>query len=259
MTNKSLISSDPNRQDISFDRTNFIKILLDAGAIMSEDAIILLVNFPERFGSEARYLVDAALRGGADPNSKDVNDVSALHVSTDVSISALLIENGAVLNAQDENGNTPFDYVLFKKNVRIGYNKNVRIGYNAVEHDISAHVAERALFFLERGAEYRSPKTAETAACALCVLCCASELAPGFDAVSKAVDRCLENFDYEAVVDAYYRPVDQDIDPDGCSYCVEEDYKLNLERERTELKTFLENHLRERKLKDIDDDIYITV
>ena len=55
-------------------------------------------------------LVKALVEGGADVNTKDFQDMTALHIAAqnyDLEMSKYLIAHGAEVDAQDGNGNTP--------------------------------------------------------------------------------------------------------------------------------------------------------
>ena len=68
----------------------------------------------EAAGSGTASEVKAALSAGADPDTRNEDDITPLHVAAwqnpESSVIAALIEVGADPGARDEEGKTPFDY-----------------------------------------------------------------------------------------------------------------------------------------------------
>lgn len=81
-------------------------------------------------------LIKSVIQAGAEINAQDENGLSALHIATqnlNNDVVDILIELGADLNAQDSQGNTALHYAVMIKNkqaaealVAVGANPNVK-------------------------------------------------------------------------------------------------------------------------------------
>lgn len=66
-------------------------------------------------------MVNVLLAAGINPNVKGDNDNTALHLTTRVGIALSLTDAGALVDAQNEDGNTPLHVAAIKGNVKLAY------------------------------------------------------------------------------------------------------------------------------------------